>query len=100
MRNLVVPSARLGIVRQCGVLLTPDGRPGIEVVAVDHRVLVHIWRHVTGTDGRVSSEKFYTIELPSESAAHLAEALHRSSVITSRSGDSPSPERVIPTLIQ
>lgn len=90
----MLPSARLGVARHCGVLTTSDGRPGVEVVAIDHKVVVHQWRHETTPDGRVFSEKFYTVELSANTAAQLAEMLHKASVVAARVGDSPAPDRI------
>jgi hypothetical protein len=92
-------SARLGVLRHIGVLRTPEGRPGIEIVVIDHKVVVHIWRHAADERGRTVSEKFYTIELPAGSAAQCAELLHQASVCAARSAGSPTQAPMKPTVL-
>jgi hypothetical protein len=82
--SIILPEARLGVTRPIGMLPTPQGRPGIEVLVIDHKVVVHIWRHAVNELGRIISEKFYTVELPASAAAQLAELLHRGSVHAAR----------------
>lgn len=96
---LILPTARLGFFRHHGALITPEGRPGVEVVNIDHKVVVHLWRHVRGPDGRVRSEKFYTLEFGSGTGAQLSEMIHRASVAAAGVGDSPAPDRRSPGIV-
>jgi hypothetical protein len=94
-----LPSARLGILKHIGVLRTPDGRPGIEIVVTDHKIVLHIWRHAADERGRIMSEKFYTV-LPADSAAQCAELLHQASAHAARFGRSPRKTRIKPTVLR
>lgn len=91
--SIILPSARMGIAQPIGALRTPEGRPGIEVVAIDHQVVLHFWRHRPNASGRTVSEKHYTVEMPAASAAAFAELLQQASSKADRVGESPMPKR-------
>lgn len=69
-------------------------------MTIDHKVVMHQWRHETMPDGSVRSEKFYTVEMSASTAAELAEMLHQASVIASRVGESPAPDRLVGLVLE
>jgi hypothetical protein len=91
--DILLPTARLGLSRTIAIFNTPENLPGIEVLTIDHKVVLHFWRHQV-VAGRRVSEKFYTVEFESATAANIADAIHRASVAASLISDSPSPDRV------
>ena len=71
----IVGRARLGLSRAFGMLPTPEGRPALEILTVDHKVILNIWKHSPTPLGGVHSEVFYKVELPAATAERLAECL-------------------------
>lgn len=92
----IIGRARLGLSRAFGMLPTPEGRPALEVLTVDHKVIINIWKHSPTLAGGVHSEVFYKVELPAGTAERLAECLGKAAKHASRIGDSPMEARVLP----
>lgn len=90
----------MGIAHQIGALRTPDGRPGIEVAVINNKVVLHFWRHEMNANGRMVSEKHYTVELPAASAETFADLLHHASITAAHISESPMPERQKAAVLQ
>lgn len=91
MKDLILPSARMGVTQHLGQWMDKERRNGVELMVLDGMVIQHIWK-----DG----EKFYTVEWPAERAEQAAELFYKGAQKAKRAGGSvPAPVHAKPTVL-
>ena len=77
--SLLLPEARLGLMRHIGALRDDAGRPRLEVLGIDHLAVIHVWEYPLAR-GRPRAEKVYTVELSGHKAEQAAEMLDQMAI--------------------